>query len=766
MATYDLSLLNPSEFEALANDMVEIMSGKMVERFKLGKDLGIDGRFFSPVDDGTCIIQSKHYCGSSINALLAHLKNSEYAKVMRLSPARYILFTSLSLNPNDKNKIMSCLNPYIKSTDDILGAENIDELILNNKKIEKKYYKLWIRSSSLLVKYLNQGIFESSEFEVKTMYKKAKYYAQTSRHNEAYAKLKKDHVVIITGDPGIGKTTLAEQLCLASIADGYECIVINEDVQEGFNVSDCESQHVFYFDDFLGSNYISALEKNEGSKIIRFINYVVKHDKRFILTSRANILDRAYQLSQLLYNSNVKEREYVINVSNYTDHDKALILYNMLWRSDIPKEYFEVFLDKKFFGKIIRHRNFNPRIIETITNNRFIQQEAGNLNCGEDFIRFVVDNLESPHKAWDNSFSFQLDDSSRALVMIVAISGGQIDEDRLINAYNYYIANNPISREGNVANDFSTVIVPLYRTFITKNVRKGMIATYSPFNPSVVDYIVRKLKFAPEIWANVERSINSVDSVNFLIKSHEADNRYITRVSDEILLNQRGDILAGSIYYIAKIGLHASDRVFKQVFVDGYYENYIDIVRSYRGTIHAQKDIILFFKRLLSISENIEFNKERLFYLYMLESYLDLEELREMSELLQNRDIYDDEIKYYFKKSILLHWEESVQDFAMNDIERYAEEGTYYDVDGEAVGRFNTFPDLLVNDILDETGTLYASISKADIKRLVDNIDLIDVYSDFIVRESRHFDEYVKDDMEEFDIHDLLAETFQLKYHE
>jgi len=765
MTIYDLSLLNPSEFESLANDMMEIISGNPVERFKPGKDLGIDGRYFTHSGSAACIIQSKHYCGSNIKSLLAHLKKTEYPKIKKLSPERYILFTSLPLNPNDKAKVIVCLSPYVIRSDDIYGANEINEFILNNEKIERKYYKLWIRSSSLLIKYLNQGVFESSEFEVKNMYEKAKHYAQTSRHNEAYSKLKKDHVVVIAGEPGVGKTTLAEQLCLASIAEGYECVVINEDVQEGFDVSDKTSQQVFYFDDFLGSNYISALEKNEGSRIIRFINYVMKHNKRFILTSRANILDQAYQLSQILYSSNVSEREYVINVSNYTDHDKALILYNMLWKSDITKEYFEVFLDKQFFNKIIRHRNFNPRIIETITNNRFIQQESVKVTSGESFISFITDNLDSPHKAWDNSFSFQLDDSSRALVMIIAISGGQIDESRLVNAYNYYIANNPISREGHVANDFMTVIVPLYRTFITKNIRHNSHVTYSPFNPSVVDYIVRKLSLTPELWANVERAINSVDSLNFLIKSHETDKKYISRVVDHLLLNKCGDLLSGSAYYIAKLGVYASDIVFNQVFSDDYYGQYINIVSSYND-IHDPKDIILFFRRLLAASNDVDFEVERKFYLHLLQSYLSLDELKDLSDVLHDRYIDDNCIKDCFKKAILLHWEESVQSFAMNDIERYVEDGTHYDEDGEEVGEIKTFPELLADDILGKIGLLYTAISREDIMPVVEAIDLVDIYSDFIVRESREPDRHEDYDVEEFDIHDLLAETYHIKYND
>jgi hypothetical protein len=46
MSSYELTRLNDKEFEALANQIVGGLLGKRVERFKPGKDKGVDGRFF------------------------------------------------------------------------------------------------------------------------------------------------------------------------------------------------------------------------------------------------------------------------------------------------------------------------------------------------------------------------------------------------------------------------------------------------------------------------------------------------------------------------------------------------------------------------------------------------------------------------------------------------------------------------------------------------------------------------------------------------
>ncbi len=45
MNEYDFTNRNPNEFEMLTNDLISNRYNLHIERFKLGKDLGIAGRF-------------------------------------------------------------------------------------------------------------------------------------------------------------------------------------------------------------------------------------------------------------------------------------------------------------------------------------------------------------------------------------------------------------------------------------------------------------------------------------------------------------------------------------------------------------------------------------------------------------------------------------------------------------------------------------------------------------------------------------------------
>ena len=94
LSGYDFRNLNDKEFEILANDLLSKREGAIIDRFKAGKDGGVDGRFFA-IDGKEVIIQSKHWIKSGITALIKQLAKNELPKINQLNPSRYILVTSL-----------------------------------------------------------------------------------------------------------------------------------------------------------------------------------------------------------------------------------------------------------------------------------------------------------------------------------------------------------------------------------------------------------------------------------------------------------------------------------------------------------------------------------------------------------------------------------------------------------------------------------------------------------------------------------------------
>src|SRR6185369_13434591 len=238
------------------------------------------------IDDHTnLVIQSKHYAESGFSALTSNLRRKERAKVDLLGPSRYILATSVPLTPNRKDELLEILNPHCLGPSDICGREDLNSLLSQNGDIERRHFKLWLTSESVLRRVLAAGIFSDSEAHLDRVRLRLRRYVPNSSYDRAQALLDKHHYCIIAGLPGIGKTTLAEVL-LADLVDrqGFEAFRIAHDLSEIRPVKNSKSKQVFYFDDFLGKTSLEKLQKNEDQRLLELMEEVAANPNwRFIL---------------------------------------------------------------------------------------------------------------------------------------------------------------------------------------------------------------------------------------------------------------------------------------------------------------------------------------------------------------------------------------------------------------------------------------------------------------------------------------------------
>ena len=402
MKDYKFDSLNDKEFEALCISLLCKRENIFIERFKPGRDNGIDGRFYKD-ENSDAIVQCKHWIGSGLSSLLKYLKDCELKKVIKLNPSRYILSTSLPLSPSDKNKIALIFKPFIKKNSDILGKDDLNSLISQFPEVEKEHIKLWFSSPSLLEYLLNNATYNVSRESIKTITQKAKIYVNTASHKKALEKLDRLHTIIITGEPGIGKTTLAEQLCLHYLNQKYELICVDDSLREAENVYHEEKHQVFYFDDFLGSNYLEGLHSREDSKTTRFIKKVARlENKRFILTSRTSILNQGKQYSQAFRSDNIDRNEFELCIDSLTYFDKAQILYNHIWYGNLLESLVDEFYHERRYHEVIRHRNFNPRIIQFITDAEKINNPESST-----YWPYIIKSLENPADIWDHAYTAQ-----------------------------------------------------------------------------------------------------------------------------------------------------------------------------------------------------------------------------------------------------------------------------------------------------------------------------------------------------------------------
>ena len=485
MTNYDFSSLNDKDFEVLVADLLSIEHNTRFERFKAGKDGGIDGRYFAP-SGGQVIFQCKHWAKSGLAALLRSLEKTEYPKVVRLNPTRYIIATSIPLSAANKTTIRSIFGKFMQNDADVLGCEDINDLLRKHRHVEKSHFKLWLHSTEVLATLSNAAILGRSAFTLQEIQEHSAAYVQTASYVLAREKIKKHGVLLITGEPGIGKTTLAEQLCLEYAVDGYQLCVAARQIEELESLYQNDAKQIFYFDDFLGSNFLAVLDRHEDSHIVGFIQRVTKDkNKRFILTSRSTVLNRGKTLTDRFKLAKLEQHELEIEVKSLSEIDKARILHSRLWFSRLPREYLEIIVAQKRYWTIIRHPNFNPRLIVFITDpSRF------NGVIPTDYWSYIERTLQNPIDVWDHVFNSQLTDWSRLTVLLVVFAGGSIDELRLLRCYESLSSDVMVKNYVGDA-DFDMGMRVLVGSVLNRRVDDDKV-TVTLFNPSIADYVLRK----------------------------------------------------------------------------------------------------------------------------------------------------------------------------------------------------------------------------------------------------------------------------------
>ena len=293
MANYNfVELLSPTDFENLTRDLLQAQLGLTLESFAEGKDGGVDFRYF-PDDTGTLIVQCKRY--RDYDNLKRSLEK-EVSKVEKLKPVRYLLSTSVSLTPENKKRIYQILSPFIQNEGDIYGKEDLNNLLQMHPDILKRHYKLWLSDAQILEQIIHSDIEANTFLRKEEIRTTVKRYVPNPSLEKAQKILNQYHYVIISGAPGIGKTTLAHMLVYLSLTDTQngQFICTSSTIQDVLKVlsPDPNKKQIFLIDDCFGSNFLdSSLARGEDNQFETIVKHISNSKNKYIIfTTREYIL--------------------------------------------------------------------------------------------------------------------------------------------------------------------------------------------------------------------------------------------------------------------------------------------------------------------------------------------------------------------------------------------------------------------------------------------------------------------------------------------
>ena len=127
MAYFNYRNLDPTEFEALARDVMERLLSCRLFRYGQGKDGGID--LCDNIKDKHIIVQCKKYQQGSFDSLYRVLEREEKPKIDKLDPKpeRYYVFTSIELTTLQKMKLLELFKEYMEGESCIVDGIAIND---------------------------------------------------------------------------------------------------------------------------------------------------------------------------------------------------------------------------------------------------------------------------------------------------------------------------------------------------------------------------------------------------------------------------------------------------------------------------------------------------------------------------------------------------------------------------------------------------------------------------------------------------------------
>lgn len=496
--------LSPSDFETLAVDILSALHSVHFERYGEGRDGGVDGKYVTS-DGGVWVVQAKRY--RDVNALLRQMGH-EQKKMQQLpqAPARYFLVTACSLSPTNKAAIQQAMGPFILSTGDIYGAEDLDALLHQYPAIYRKHHRLWLHGVEQLTQYLQRAHYLRAEATYERIIHESKSYVAHNAEPAINQQLATQNSCLIVGDPGIGKSATAGQIALRHLLETPQAELIwidDRNFEQALQLIRTDSPQIIVMDDFLGATFlhddgILAFQR-DWQALLRTAQRANGRLK-LLFTTRNYILEQA--LAQI--DDSQPLIAELCQRAVYIEHNNARfrveLVYNLLRKANLDTEQIAQLVQDKLYWPLIKSSNFSPRLLKMLCS-RLADIPATQL------AEHIKTGLEGQHKLWQQVFQ-RLSPEAQCLLYLCAIAGKYANVTELKRAFHtlYPKVQNRLAP----CNSFDRALIELEPTFIKTEQHLGDIWLNSA-NPSLIDFLHKNIADNPPLIDALIKSLEHFD---------------------------------------------------------------------------------------------------------------------------------------------------------------------------------------------------------------------------------------------------------------
>lgn len=489
---YNFFALGNDEFEELSRDILSRDLGQEMRIFGKGADQGID---IADCKDGrTIIAQCKNYIDTPTSKLMSAL-TEEREKIEKLNPTEYYLFINKDISPQKINNIYELFQEWMPSKKNIYTRSDCDAFISKkeNQDIAQRYPNI-LNMNSLHDLINSSTVIDNQDLLISSRVL-SKLFVPTQQYHIAMSLLENNHIVLISGAPGTGKTISSKMLAAQFVYYGEYSLRFSEG-EDLHRIKDELSPHLdqkefIFIDDVFGQHYHDMTNSNESllKQIIRRVNN--SPNKRMLVNTRMTILQEARQRFNFADESVSGEEPFTtVDMTDITPLEKAEILINHLRCRNVDRNYINVIKDNYNYRDIVQHENYTPRIIDRCTQQKFVHKTEPNK-----YTSHILDTLNHANAIWDDEFRHNLSSTDRILLYtLYSLTNQQVPEEVLRRAVNARI--NPSSELYESVN-INDILQRLNESMITITHRNN-VRMIGVINPSVNDYLRTYLYQAPE----------------------------------------------------------------------------------------------------------------------------------------------------------------------------------------------------------------------------------------------------------------------------
>lgn len=509
---YDFKDLSPYDFEALIRDLLSVHEDLPFSTYRVGPDGGID---LKARKAGLLHIAQCKHTPDAARAKLKSLAAEERKKLSQSGSLihRYIFVTSADLTPGAEEELRSDF-AGCAVTVEVHGRGWLNALLAMHPKMERRHFKLWLKSSVAIKEMVSGGVFFrglSRARRIEQNYLRFVHHEACERADKA---LESTGVVLLTGSPGAGKTAVAEYLILQWWRRGYRVIVDPRTVDNWWEWLEDDTPTIFFFDDAWGQTQLhdhatshhdkdfaefltSILEKNAS------VNGSPVRDKLAVVTSRSQVLHDTRRFSDATNMLLEHMPTSVIAVERLAPEVKSRILFNHVNVAVVDECARRDLAIGDWWRSVSGHRNYSPRIVELVAARR-------HFTSGRQLVKELHDALDDPQQVWQTSFN-TFSSLEQLLLSTLAVSDSQGVRRETLTA----------RLQGYSLTEFWNAISRLVGTWIERSYVNGY-DVFTLADPSQRDFLIQLIAREPLVCLDLIEHACSFDDLKIMCERGRA----------------------------------------------------------------------------------------------------------------------------------------------------------------------------------------------------------------------------------------------------